>query len=302
MKFAFLLFFIISFSAHGKIIDKIAGVINDSVFTLSEIERINATINVRKEIAPFIYTKDKYSKHDTLLLMQNLYIVKDKLSELGYVVSDDSVEDRIRETEKSLRLSRDELLAFLDSKSITFNEYFEIIRTAIEYNIFNRNIIAPLVTITDQELKERYFQKDENAKSSSFIYNLVDFSIAKSKLQASDIKRLPSVLKTYRQTGNLPEIYSSIDTYEIGSISDEDLQKELKSLLRQTGVNSFTKPYTLDGVVHVYFVAKKEISDSQDFLKKKRFIYNELFLERAQSLSENWFSRESLNYYIVNNI
>lgn len=296
----FLLIF--SFNSQAKLVDKIAGVINDSVFTLSEIERINTTIDVRKEIAPFIYTKAKYNKQDLLILMQNLYIVKDKLSELGFVVSDDSVEDRIRETEKGLRLSRDELLAFLDSKSITFNEYFEIIRTAIEFNIFNRNIIAPLVTITDQELKERYFENDAKAKSSAFIYNLIDFSIAKSKLQASDIKRLPAILKDYRQSGNLPEIYSSISTDEIGNISDEDLQKDLKGLLRKTKVDSFSEPFILDDTIHVYFVAKKEISESQDFLNKKRFIYNDLFLERAVLLSENWFSRESLNYYIVNNL
>lgn len=293
---------ILNTPASAKVLDKIAGVINDKVFTLSEVKRINSTVSIRQEIAPFIYTQEKYTNKEMLRLLQNSFIVKDKLEELGFVVSDDSVQDRIRQTEKSLRLNRSELLKFLDSKGITFNEYFEILRSAMEYNIFNRRIIAPLVTITDQELKNFYYKNYSSAKASSFKYNVIDFNIPASKVQKEDRKRFREILQKYRKTGSIPQIYSDLSTDELGKISGEDVSPVLRKLLQNTDENSFSEEFIDDGILHVFYVDSKEIADSQDFLIKKREIYNSIFLERSQKLSESWFSRESLSYYILTNI
>ena len=300
-----LLFFLIlstCFSSHAELIDKIAGVINDKVFTLSEVKRIKSTIGIRKEIAPFIYTEKSYTNKEMLRLLQHSFIVKDKLEELGFVVSDDAVQDRIRQTEKSLGLNRDELLRFLDSKGITFNEYFEILRSAMEYNIFNRRIIAPLVTITDQEMKNFYYKNYASAKASSFKYNVIDFNIPSNKVQSTDRARFREILQKYRKTGTLPQIYSALSTDELGKISGEDVPPKLRNILKNTDENSFSEVFIDDGILHVFYVDSKEIADSQDFLIKKREIYNSIFLERSQKLSESWFSREALNYYILTNI
>ena len=289
-------------SAYAEIIDKIAGVINDKVFTLSEVKRIKKTLNIRREIAPFIYTEKSYSDREMLRLLQNSFIVKDKLEELGFVVSDDAVQDRIRQTERSLGLNRSELLRFLESKGITFNEYFEILRSAMEYNIFNRRIIAPLVTITDQEMKNYYYKNFSSAKASSFKYSVVDFNIASNKVQKTDRKNFREILQKYRKTGTLPQIYSDLSTDDLGKISGEDVPAKLRAVLKNTEEGSFSEVFVDDGILHVFFVESKEIADSQDFLIKKRQIYNDIFLERSQKLSESWFSREQLNYYLLTNI
>jgi peptidyl-prolyl cis-trans isomerase SurA len=293
---------IISSSASATLLDKVAGVINDKVFTLSEINRVKGTISVRKEIAPFIFKKNEYSKNEVLKLLQNKYIIKDKLSELGFVVSDDSVEGRIKETEKGLRLNREELLVFLKSKGITFNEYFELLRGAMEFNIFNRRIIAPLVTITDQELKNFYYNQNSKNKALSFKYKLLDFTLPASKVLKADFARIPSILNVYKTTGNIPEIYSDIDTNDLGEVQGDDLPKELKELLKNSDAQTFTKVYVKDNILHSFYLVQKDLTESEDFLRAKNSIYSQLFMKRAESLSQNWFSRESLNYYILSNL
>jgi peptidyl-prolyl cis-trans isomerase SurA len=293
---------VLTTSAQAKLLDKVAGVINDKVFTLSEINRVSKTVTVRKEIAPFIYTKSAYSNQEVLKLLQNTYIIKDKLSELGFIVSDDSVEARIRETEKGLGLSRDELYTFLDSKGITYSEYFEILREAMEFNIFNRRIIAPLVTITDQELKNFYYKANSQNKALSFKYKLLDFTLPASKIASSDFSRMPNILNTYRTTGNIPEVYSDIESTNLGELLGDDLPSDLRKLLQNTDEESFTAAYSKDGIVHFFYVAKKDLTESADFLKSKNAIYAQLFSERASSLTKNWFSREGLSYYTVNNL
>lgn len=302
MKLSLLFILLISFTAQAKLIDKIAGVINDRVYTLSEIDRVLNTIEIRKEIAPFIYTKKNYSQKDILKTLQNSFIIKDKLEELGFIVSDDSVEDRIRETQKSLNLNRQELVKFLQTKNITFSEYFEILREAMEYNIFNRRIIAPLVTITDQELKNEYYKGTTNKKALSYRYEVVDYTINKLKVIPKDIPTLPKVLSTYRKTGNLPEIYNDFNMDDLGKVSGEDLPQNIRLALRDTNEKNFSNPVLLDDTIHVFYILKKSIAESKDYLKVRNAIYNRLFLQRANDLSENWFSRESLNYYILDNL
>lgn len=293
-----------SLSIHAKLIDKIAGVISDNVFTLSEINRVRGTLKFRAEIAPFIYTKKSYTKSDILHLLQNNFIIKDKLAELGFVISDDSVESRITDTEKNLGLNRTELHSFLKSKSVSFNEYFELIREAMEFNIFNSTIISPLVTITDQELKNFYITKfaTKNSKALSFKYKIVGFTISKSKILDSDLKRFPGILKEYKKSGNIPSIYSSLATSDLGTLAADDLPAVFAKALKNTTDNTFTKAIVKDGTVHVFYVVKRELAESADFLKKKPLIYNQLFQTRSQSIISAWFSKESLNYYIVNNL
>ena len=293
---------LLSFSVHAKLIDKVAGVINDKIYTLSEIKRVQDTISIRKEIAPFIYTKNSYTQKDTLKVLQNIFIIKDKLEEQGFIVSDDSVEDRIKDTQRSLNLNRKELIQFLASKNITFSEYFEILRQAMEFNIFNRRIITPLVTITDQELKNEFYKSHSSSKVANFNYEIVDYTISKKLVQSSDLQKLPNILNKYRKTGTLPEIYKDFSMDDLGKVSNEDLPSNIQKVLKTAKEKDFSKPIVIDNTVHIFYVVKKSIAESKEYLRQRAAIYNRLFLQRANSLAQNWLSREALNYYILENI
>lgn len=302
-KIIFLFILLVPSLSYSKLLDKVVGGINENIYTLSELRRIKNTISIRKEISPFIYTKDSYQESEILTLLQRNFVIKDKLSELGFVISDDAVESRINETERSLGLNRTELLQFLSTKNITFNEYFELIRQAMQYSVFQRRIIAPLITITDQELKNYYYKNNSNNKVLRFKYKVVDFSLPSSSIITSeDEYNLPNVLQKYQKTGVIPEMYKDIDTMDLGNISDEDIPKELSNLLKQTDEKSFSKPYKKDGTTHSFYVVEKDLVESTEFIKQKNMIYNQIFMERSESVSNNWFNREILNYYIVNNL
>lgn len=303
MKQLFLLTLLaFSFNVKAELLDKIAGVINDKIYSLSELERVQKSISARREIAPFIYTNKSYTINDILKLQQKLFIVKDKLSELGFVVSDDSVEDRIKDTERRLGLRRADLLEFLKSKGISFAEYFELIREATEYNIFNRRIISPLVNITEQEIKNYYYKMNSSNKALSFKYEIIDFYLPENRVSKSDLSRMTSILEEYQKTGNIPSIYKDIETTNLGNVSDDDLPKELSSILKITDEGAFSKPYLKSNLVHLFFVKKKDLTASQDFLTKKEMIQNKIYESRSSVVTANWFSREALNYYILENI
>lgn len=297
-----LVLFLTHNAVNAKLIDKIAGVINEKVYSLSELQRVKSTVEARREISPLIYNKSKYSEQEVLDLLQRQFIIKDKLSEMGLVISDDAVESRINETERRLGLKRSDLLNFLESKGLTFNEYFELIRDAMEYNLFNTRIIVPLVNITDQEIKNYYYNLKSNNTALSFKYHLLDFSIESNKLSPELAKRLPTILEEYQKTGMLPKELSSIETSDRGKLNGEDLPSELNKILKNTNEGSFTRPYNIGGIIHVFYVKTKDLTESKDFLNMKEQIYNQLFMSRSKSIIDNWFEREESNYYILENI
>lgn len=302
MKFLILSILLGVGSAHAqeKLLDKFVAVVNTRVFSLSELQRIENTLPARKEISPIVYTKDKYSEKELLDLMIQAFIIRDKINNQGYVINDDAVESRIKMTEERLGLKRSDLLAFLKSKNITFEEYFEIIRETMEYNIFATKIIAPLISVTEQEIKNEYYRRNSSNNALSFKYNLVDFYIDENNLIDKDRKKFLAVLKDYQLTGKLPEEYRTLETNPLENISEDGLNKELQETLKPTAEGSFSNAVVLNKHLHVFYVQKKDLVESQDFTRAKEQIQNEIFVGKGKSVSQNWFDREYTNYYIKN--
>lgn len=286
--------------AQEKLLDKIVAVINTRVVSLSELDRMEETLHARRELSPLVFTEAKYDKKQLLQTVIQSYIVRDKIGAQGYVITDDQVEGRIKMTEERVGFKRSDLLTYLKSKGVTFEEYFEIIRETMEYNVFASRIIGPLISVTEQEVKNEFYKRNTSNKALSFKYNLIDFSIPQSELVDSSDDALINILKDYQLTGRLPEAYKNMETNKIDQISEEGLNTEMSSSLKSANEGSFAKPIRLNGVVHVFYVEKKDLVESQQYLQFKDRLEQEIMMEKGKSVSKNWFDREYNNYYIKN--
>ncbi len=280
------------------LLDKIVAVVNTRVISLSEIQRIESTLEARREVSPLIYSEKKYTQKELIDTVIRSFIIRDKINAQGYVINDDAVESRIRMTEERIGLRRADLLEFLKTKGLTYEEYFEVIRETMEYNIFAQRIIAPLISVTEQEIKNEYYRRNSTNNALSFKYNLVDFYISEEKLIDKNEDRFLAVLKDYQLTGKLPEEYRSLETNHLENLNEDGLAKELSKILKVTAEGSFSKSISLNKYLHVFYVQKKDLVESQEFLKHKDQIQNEIFMSKGKSVSDNWFDREYSNYYI----
>ncbi len=283
-----------------KLLDKIVAVVNTRVISLSEIKRMEDTLEARREVSPVVYSEKKYSQKELLDIMIKSFIIRDKINAQGYVINDDAVESRIKMTEERLGLKRADLLQFLKGKGLTYEEYFEIIRETMEFNIFAQRIIAPLISVTEQEIKNEYYRRNSTNNALSFKYNLTDFYIAESKLIDKSEERFLAVLKDYQLTGKLPEEYRDLETNNLDNLNEDGLSKDLAKVLKTTSEGSFSKAISLSNYLHVFYVQKKDLVESQDFTKFKDQIQNDIFMSKGKSVTANWFDREYTNYYIKN--
>jgi hypothetical protein len=141
--------------AQEKLLDKLVAVVNTRVISLSEIDRIQQTLPARQEVSPMIYSAKKYSEKELLDILINAFIIRDKINAQGYVINDDAVESRIKMTEERLGLKRSDLLNFLKTKNLTFEEYFELV---VRNNYFEKTDIS----VADDILKSVFDKEEEN--------------------------------------------------------------------------------------------------------------------------------------------
>ena len=284
--------------ANARLLDKILAVIDNDSITLSQVNRVLENYKARKNISPQIYDKDSFDQKDAINSFIYSHLIRNKLSQIGYTIEDAQVEAQIKATESRLGLNRDQLYNLLKSEQISFAEYFEIIRQTIEFNLFNARVIAPLISISEQDIKNTFYKRNSSSKTLNFKYNLVDFYVPESKFSKSQIDKLPKLLKSYQATGILPEEYKQIETNPIGDINEAGLNKELKHLLKSTDEGQFSNPILMNGIYHVFFVRKKDLVQSEIYLEAKAKIRQYLFEQKTKDITKVWFQRESNKYYI----
>jgi peptidyl-prolyl cis-trans isomerase SurA len=290
--------FIITLNANAALLDKMIAVFNDKVITLSQIKRVHQNLTARRNISPGVYSKPKYTDSEVSKIIINKHLIREKLAEVGYIINDDQVESQIKSTEKRLRLNREALLQFLKSNNMTFDEYFEIIRETIEYNIFYSRVIRPLISITEQEIKNYYYHNNLKNKTIAFRYNLIDFSMDASKMSSKMKGNFKNMLRKFQTNGVLPNKYSALETNELGNITEEGLTAPLKKLLKRTDEGKFSNPIKMGNDYHVFFIKRKDLVASSDYKKARLKIREQLFQRSASKVTTLWFKREKNKHYI----
>jgi peptidyl-prolyl cis-trans isomerase SurA len=293
-----LILLLFTLNANATFLDKIEAVVNDTPILRSQIKRMSTNVEARRNISPQIYHKKKYTTNDLIKILIRTQLLRNKLSEMGYVVSDDQVESQITSTEQRLGLNRQALLNFLSNNNFSFDEYFELTRASIEYNLFLSRIIQPLVSITEQDVKRAYFSKHANQKRLSFEYELVDFVIEKKLVNKAMLADFKDVLSTFQKNGILPERFSEVQTHDLGNIKEDSLNDKILGRLKKTEEGTFSDPLLLGGDYHVFYVKKKDLVESDDYLSKRNKIRAELFQDQMMSLAENWFTTEANKNFI----
>ncbi len=288
-----------SFSVSAKLLDKILAVVDDRTIMLSEVNRVKSNIFARQTIAPQVYSKSSMSSKEVIESLIKQHIVRSRLNEMGYIITDDRTEAQITSTEKRLGLSRKSLLSFLSSKNLTFEEYFEITRSAIEQNIFVSRIIKPLINVTDQEIRNEYLKKNKNDKTLVLKYDLVQFYINKSIVKNDkEAKKFRNEVLKYQKTGIISDKYKSFETDVLGEIKEDGLVGSLRKVLKQTQEGSFSQPYMMNNAYYIFFVKKRDFAESQNFVEKKQRIAQELIIKNIDNVSNTWFERQRNKHYI----
>ena len=294
-----ILCFLSSLCIEAKLLDKIVAVVGDNIYTLSQVKERIKGLGARKQISPLVYRKDlKGTQRNIVDIMIQGFIIRSHLESMGFVVSDEQVERQIRNMEKNLGLGREDFLQFLRKNNMTFEEYFELIRETIEFNVFQERVIKPLVSVSDQEIRNEYYKRNKHKETLSFNLTLVNFSIGKKFLDKNDLKNFQAILKTFQETGRIPEKFSTVEAQDLGEIKEEGLNPAIRKVLKNVQEGEFSRPLPMGDEYHVFFVKKKTLGLSDDFLRTRNQLRAELLLKSAENIQLLWFEKEVNKHYV----
>ncbi len=157
-RFFFVVALIASVNAEAKLLDKISAIVDDNIITLSQITRTQNNLAIKKNVATMIYDKSSYTVEEMVTISINKYLIRSKLSDIGYTITDDQVEAQIKTNQDRLGVDRRALMGFLKQQGTSFDEYFEALREAIEYSYFVNRVISPMISISEQDVKNTYYK------------------------------------------------------------------------------------------------------------------------------------------------
>lgn len=297
-RFFFVVLILASVSAEAKLLDKISAIVDDNIITLSQITRTQNNLAIKKNVAPMIYDKNSYTVEEMVNISINRYLVRSKLSDIGYTITDDQVEAQIKTNQERLGVDRRSLMGFLKQQGTSFDEYFEALREAIEYSYFVNRVISPMISISEQDIKNTYYKNNKNDSRMNFKYALIDYAVSKDAVAKPAKGQMEEVVKQYRINGNLPEDYSTMTVANLEDIVEEGLTAELKGLLKDTDEGSLTTPILINGQHHVFFLVKKDLAETEAFATQKEKIKDTLFEAAVKSETVIWFEREKNKHYI----
>ena len=181
---------------------------------------------------------------------------------------------------------------------MTFQEYFELVRQSIEHNIFNGRVVEPLVTITDQEIKNTFYKKNASDKTFTFKYALEDFSIKKDQVNSSQLNELVLAVKNQKTGGTISSNFSSLSNSNLGNVTEDTLSPELNNLLKTTNEGEFTGALLIGDFYHVFFVEKKDLVESEVFNLAKDKIRMELYLKKSEDVVKLWMESEASKHFV----
>ena len=296
--FIFIFFFLFSSPNKGELIDRIVAVFNDQVITLSEIQQIQFNLKARSHIAQDLYEKRKYSIKELVDKEINTRVIRAHLNNVGYLVDDNRVEATINRIQKKYGITREQITEEINRKNISFVEYFELMRASREYNLMLDIVIMPLVTIKEQQIKNRFFSKNIKNSAFSINYSLNSYEIPKHSLKKKDKKKFFKALPQYKSHGIIPKKFSSISKIKIGNIKEDDLMPKIKKLLKQTNEGAFSEPILIGESYISYYIDKKDLVESSFYQKQRDEIYQSLFKEETKKILSIWLAREREKHYI----
>ena len=285
--------------AKEVLLDRIVAAVDQKSFTQSEVRRWQQNLDLRHQVAPFIYLKTTYTDQDLLQIAIDTMVIRAALKENGQSVSDGQVEMQIKDTENRLHTNRTALKGFLRENQMSFDEYFELMRESLERSFFIHQIINPLVTITEQEVKNTFYKIHQQGNTKTFRYELVSFHIEQHKIDAAWQAKLPAELKKFQNSGILPDPIRDISVDQLGELEEDGLAKPIASVVAKTAVGEFSAPVIINDQVYVFFVKHKKEVETANYRASQEQIRQHLFEERALSVARIWLDRERTKHYIA---
>ena len=282
----------------GVVVDRVVAVVNDKAVTLSEVYAFKDFI----EQSAAQGQRAEAERQVMELLIQRL-LVNQEVDRLKLDVTDQDLDREIDAVARQNGMDRDSLRAAILQQGMTWETY----RTELAQNIRERNfaqyVLRPRITISPDELKDRYRRDHPDAGGVASEVARVQAIFLSYPAGADDSARASVLAKAndLRKQAIGGADFAALSTAndqagfgaqggEMGRFKRGDLNEVLDRALAATTTGSISEPVVLPQGVFLLKIVDRSAGDD-GFEAAKEEVMNEVFTDRLEKEQQRWFEQ-----------
>lgn len=291
-------------SAHAATVDRIAATVNDEVVTWSEIYDMGG---------PFIEQRcgsgmdggecRREAELEVLDALVLRALIKQELDALGMAVTAEEVDRAIDSVSRDqLGTDREGLRREVERSGMSWETYRVEITRQIQQMKFNEVVVRPRVTVSDDELLDRY-KRQVRELSTESVRKLEAVQIpmpSADPLDQAGLMRIAADLALQVNAGE-QEWSKVLEEYdsgyyrkrngEMGTFSRDQLNETLAEAAFDTPVGQVSQPVQVPGGVYLIRVVEETSrqADVAPFDEAKAALRDAVYQEKIDEETEQWY-------------
>ena len=290
-------------TAAEQLVDRLIAEVNGQAITSSEVQsKVDKGPLVEVSAWPALETDPppKVAVQDLI----NKKLIMQKADELDIEVTEEALNEEIKNFLTRRNLSKEQLMKALDEQGMTYDQYQEDFRTQMLINQFQGREILPQVKITDRDVQSFYLRNSGTmAQNIRLTLRQLQIAVPSGSVEAVKSGKKQLVEKVYQEIeGGMPfekavKIYSDNESArenggQMPQVFLKDLAPLFQNAIRDLEEGRYTRPIETPMGYSIFYVAKREFSGSDEYVKLKPQLENQLRQEEMNKLLSKWLETQ----------
>jgi peptidyl-prolyl cis-trans isomerase SurA len=288
---------LLSSPAHGRLLEKVYGVVNGEIITLSEIKGYQQKLKDGGFLNDLLFsdpeTRERASNdRDFLLkLLIDEKIIDFEVKQNGLLITEERVTKEISTIAERQSLTVPQLKRTLRDQGVDYLEYRDFVKKSVERRQLVEKEITSKIKISEQDIISHYLAKNRKSKSQIFEYNIAHILLKPSdKNKASElVEKITSgasfeaLVKTNSIDDDTKNSNGVFGTFKSGEMI-ESIEKAISGL--EIGQTSEVVQTPMG--LHIFKVLDRKLVEDPEIEKQKQVIYQQLFAKAFKEQLDFW--------------
>ena len=280
----------ITVAASAEVVERIVAIVNSEIILESDLKKMPAKLKKRDLIYDYLIPgkEDVFYKGDRQSLLNYLInekIMDSEIKRLNLTVSNEKVDQEIKEIAKRNNISSQEVLNAVSSEGLSVSEYKDSLKSRLERQSLIESEIISKLRISDEDAYSEYLRKTPSARSTVNEYSVahIFFSPKKGGGEAA-LKRAEVVYEKLRSGENfetLAQQFSEDTNFSnggfLGNFKTGEFLKELEDSVVGLSPGQFSPIVKSRLGFHIVKLLSKKSSTDPRFEKDKERIKSQIF-------------------------
>lgn len=280
-------------AAAAELVDRIVVIVNDKVITQSDIDQA-------------LRGREKSTQADRVQQLINDKVLWEEIERQGIVVSDEEVEEAVKNVRVQNQYSEEQLMNQLNQEGLTLTQYKKNLKRELQQEQFLSRLVYPRIRVSDYDLQE-YYRRHSGEFEGYEKIRFLEIFLTPESAPGRDIMELGSDIVSQLRKG--ASFTAMVKKYSKGAFADRGgdsglletsmMNRELVQILSTLKMNVISDPKpTPNQGVFIFKVVERRNPKQRAFEDVKGMIQQKFLQERVQDELERYLIEARSRHFI----